>query len=245
VSERRKLKVVAAPAPELGRREAGKAERRARIIQAARELIRETGDAGLSMRALAERAGVSLATPYNLFGSKGAIVLAVLEDVRQFHGRFATLRTADPMERIFAALEIAVRIYIEDPAFYRTLWRAVFAPGNEVRAAILNDKAAAFWRSLVDEASAAGAIQPEIDPHLLAIQLDMVRRTVMLDWSLGELASEHVALVMSFGFAMTLNGVVAPEWRGPMRARLLQFQTRLLEIGPEKVDVRKPRNATD
>ena len=34
------------------------------------------------MRALAVRAGVSLATPYNLFGSKRAIVLAVLEDVR-------------------------------------------------------------------------------------------------------------------------------------------------------------------
>src|SRR5271168_2287443 len=54
----------------VGRREAGKRERRRRIIEAARALIRETGNAGLSMRALAARAGVSLATPYNLFGSK-------------------------------------------------------------------------------------------------------------------------------------------------------------------------------
>ena len=60
-----------------GRREAGKTERRQRIIRAARQLIRQTGNAGLSMRALAVRAGVSLATPYNLFGSKRAIVLAV------------------------------------------------------------------------------------------------------------------------------------------------------------------------
>src|SRR6185295_3324471 len=85
----------------LGRRETAKAERRARIIRAARELIRETGNAGLSMRAIASRAGVSLATPYNLLGSKRAIVLAVLQDVRDFQERFAHVRSSDPLERIF------------------------------------------------------------------------------------------------------------------------------------------------
>ena len=47
----------ASPKAPMSRREAGKAERRRRIIHAARELIRETGNAGLSMRALAARAG--------------------------------------------------------------------------------------------------------------------------------------------------------------------------------------------
>ena len=97
-----------------GRREAGKAERRARIIQAARDLIRDTGDAGLSMRALAARAGVSLATPYNLFGSKRAIVMAVLQDVREFIDRVSNLPAAGPR-------------------FYRTLWSTVFDTADEVR----------------------------------------------------------------------------------------------------------------
>jgi DNA-binding transcriptional regulator YbjK len=39
--------------PPISRREAGKEERRRRIIHAARDLIRETGNTGLSMRALA------------------------------------------------------------------------------------------------------------------------------------------------------------------------------------------------
>src|SRR5271156_2538702 len=97
--------------PPVGRREAGKAERRGRIIRAARELIRETGNAGLSMRVLAAKAGVSLATPYNLFGSKRAIVLAVLQDVREFHDRFSHLRATDPLERIFVAIDIQIEIY--------------------------------------------------------------------------------------------------------------------------------------
>ena len=62
----------------MSRREEAKAERRHRIIAAARDLIKETGDTGLSMRAIAARAGVSLTTPYNLFGSKRAIVIALL-----------------------------------------------------------------------------------------------------------------------------------------------------------------------
>src|ERR1700756_5038682 len=109
-----------------GRREAGKTERRQRIVKAARQLIRETGNAGLSMRALAARAGVSLATPYNLFGSKRAIVLAVPQDVREFHQRFAAPRAADPVERMFAAVDMSIDFYIGDPRFYKTLWAAVF-----------------------------------------------------------------------------------------------------------------------
>ena len=65
----------------MSRREEAKEERRRRIITAARDLIRETGDAGLSMRAIASRAQVSLSTPSNLFGSKRAILIAVLEDI--------------------------------------------------------------------------------------------------------------------------------------------------------------------
>lgn len=64
--------------PETGRREQAKAERRDKIVRAARDLIRETGDMNLSMRMIAKRAEVSVATFYNLFGSKRAIVMAVL-----------------------------------------------------------------------------------------------------------------------------------------------------------------------
>ena len=87
----------------MSRREEAKDERRRRIITAARDLIRETGDMGLSMRAIAARANVSLSTPYNLFGSKRAIVVAVLEDIREFHERFAKLRSVNAVERVFQA----------------------------------------------------------------------------------------------------------------------------------------------
>ncbi len=214
----------------VGRREAGKAERRRRIIHAARELIRETGNAGLSMRVLAARAGVSLATPYNLFGSKRAIVLAVLQDVREFHDRFAHLRATDPLERIFLAVDIQIEIYLADPAIYKTMWAAVFDTSDDLRATLWNEKRDSFWRGLIAAVADAGAIAREIDQAWLQRQLDHLFRCIMLDWVVGILPPEAVGAAAQHGYALMLKGACTPEWSGPLTARILDGQRRLLEI---------------
>jgi AcrR family transcriptional regulator len=215
--------------PALSRREAGKAERRQRIIEAARDLIRETGSTGLSMRTLAARAGVSLATPYNLFGSKSAIILALLEDAREFRQRFDAVRTSDPHERIFAAVDLSVDYYVSDPAFYKTLWSAVFDTSDEVRSAIYNPKARGFWIGLAEAACEAGAVQSGISGRLLAMQLMHVFRSAMLDWVVNEIGSEALSSVIELGFAMILSGVAPPEWRGPLQARMMKLNDRLAQ----------------
>jgi AcrR family transcriptional regulator len=215
-----------APRP-LSRREAGKAERRRQIIQAARDLIRETGNAGLSMRGLAARAGVSLATPYNLFGSKRAIVVAVLQDVRAFQERFSMLKVADPIERIFAALDISIEFYVGDPAFYRTLWSAVFDASDGVRGEILNPKRDAFWRGLVHDTFTAGALAADVDPDLLLRQLELLLRSVIFDWVVGEIGPARLAATARHGYALILLGGASPDWRGPLKARVLEAQAEI------------------
>lgn len=214
-----------------GRREVGKEERRQRIIQAARAMIRETGSTGLSMRALAERAGVSLATPYNLFGSKGAIVLAVLQDVRTFQARFSQVRSTDPFDRIFAAVALAVEYYLADPPFYKTLWREVFNTTSDVRSAIYNPVRREFWAKLIRGAAVAGAIAPGIDVEFLLDHLDHQFRSVMLDWVSGDLAPEALEPAVCLGYALILTGAAAPDWRDPLRLRLIESQARLVEAG--------------
>ena len=214
----------------IGRREAGKAERRQRIIRAARELIRETGNAGLSMRVLAARAGVSLATPYNLFGSKRAIVLAVLQDVREFHDRFSHLRATDPLERIFSAVDIQLEIYLADPAFYKTMWAAVFDTSDDLRATLWNARRDAFWRGLIAAALEAGAISRDISAEWLQRQVDHLFRCIMLDWVVGILPPEAVGPAAQHGYALMLKGACTPEWSGPLTARILASQQALLDL---------------
>jgi AcrR family transcriptional regulator len=211
----------------VGRREAGKAERRRRIIRAARDLIRETGNAGLSMRALAARAGVSLATPYNLFGSKRAILLSVLDDIREFFDRFSHLRTTDPLERLFGALDICVDLYLADPMFNRTIWAALFDPSDEFRSQIFNSKRAAFWEGLVRGVADSGVLMPEIDVELLFRTLDRSFGATMLDWVTGELTDRQLGPAMRYSYALILKGAAVPDWRGPLEARIRDAQTAL------------------
>ena len=219
-----------APEPEapqdapVGRREAGKAERRRRIIHAARDLIRETGNAGLSMRALAAKAGVSLATPYNLFGSKRAIVLAVLDDVREYQDRFAHLRSTDPLERLFAAVDMAIEFYVDDPQFYKTLWASVFDASDDVRSEIYNQARNAFWRNLVKAAAKAGVIAPGVNVEFLFKALDRSFGAAMLEWVVGELPPEQLAPTIRYSYALILKGAASDGWRGPLDVRLQESQ---------------------
>lgn len=224
-------KTDSANASPISRREAGKQERRRRIIEAARDLIRETGNAGLSMRALAARAGVSLATPYNLFGSKQAIILAVLEDVREYRQRFAALRTVAPLERIFMALDLALQYYTDDPRFYKTLWISVFEMSDEVRHGILNSQRDAFWQGLMEQAMAAGDLSDDVDAALLVRQLDFIQRSALHGWAIGDIAQELLNPTVVCGFALMLGGAATPSSQAALRARLLDGQAKILAAG--------------
>jgi len=221
------LDTLAEGDPARGRREAGKAERRRAIIKAARELIRETGNPGLSMRGLAAKAGVSLATPYNLFGSKRAIVVAVLQDVREYHEHFNARRPADPIERIFVALDTAIEIYLADPLFYRTLWTAVFDASEGVRGEILGPKGDAFWTGVAEEAAAAGAFREGVGAVMLGQHLDFIRRSAMFEWAVGLIAPERVGATARLGYALILAGAVAEDRRGQLLDFVADAQAQL------------------
>lgn len=212
----------------MGQREEAKAERRRRIVAATRDLIRETGDAGLSMRAIAARAGVALTTPYSLFGSKRAIVIAVLEDVREFEERFAGLPPSDPIDRIFAALELSLAFYAADPDFYRTLWSEALNPGGkELRSELITPQRYAFWWSLLDAAQRGGALLADLDLDLLLRTLDLVFGATMLAWTLGGLSEGELEGSVGFGYALALRGAANPAAQACLTRRLAAYQQQL------------------
>jgi len=215
----------------MGRREEAKEERRRRIITAARDLIRETGEPGLSMRAIAARANVSLSTPYNLFGSKRAIVVAVLEDIREFHDRFTRQRPADAVTRIFQALALSIGFYVDDPDFYRTLWTGVFdVSGKEVRTALAQPERDAFWLALIEAAAHEGAILAQIDTAQLLRDLDLTFGAVMLNWVLGALEVEELQAAAGYGYALTLRGAATVAWQDRLAEKIAHFQAQLVSL---------------
>jgi AcrR family transcriptional regulator len=213
----------------MSRREDAKDERRRRIVTAARDLIRETGDSGVSMRAIADRADVSISTPYNLFGSKRAVVLAVLEDIRGFSERFARLPPTSALERIFQVLSMSVRYYVDDPDFYRALWTGVFDMSHkEVRSALVMPERDAFWLFLIDSAARDGALSSDIDTTMLLRSLDLAFAAAMLSWVVGALETGELEAVVGYGYALALRGAASPQWQPFLAGKIRTYQEQML-----------------
>jgi AcrR family transcriptional regulator len=214
-----------------GRREQAKSERRSRIVRAARDLIRETGDTDLSMRTIAGRAGVSLTTPYNLFGSKRAVVLAVFEDERDFLVRFSRLKAANAIDRIFDANDLAIGYYIDDPDFYRTLWKALLnTQGAETTGLATPERLErnrAAWRALLEAAQAEGLLDPAISSDTLERALSCFSSGAMLAWATDALPTEALGPTTALGYALALRGAATPAGAAILAARIARCQAML------------------
>src|ERR1700742_3117806 len=89
------------------RREQAKGGRRSRIVDATYTLLREVAIDDLSVKMIADQAGVSPATVYNLFGTKAAVLEKGYErDLADFQQRMNKTPSKDSLERIFDCVTI-------------------------------------------------------------------------------------------------------------------------------------------
>lgn len=103
-------------------RELQKNTRRRAILDAARSLILEGKDRDFSMLTLAEKAGVSLVTPYNLFGSKSSILLEIVrEDIFERIAHVEALASDSLAEWIAALSATLGQVYYQNRHFYRRM----------------------------------------------------------------------------------------------------------------------------
>jgi len=194
----------------LSRRDAAKERRRTQILQAARTLIRETGETGLSMRPLADRAGVSVSTTYNLFGSKQAVLAALLDhDIADYQNRLQN-QDGDALERLFAAVKLGSSLFGSEPDYWRAVLAAVYGAGAEYRI-IFRGPRRAFWRGLVDDAIAAGFITRDLRSETFATNLVFTYFAAIMEWVSGEMSLQELEERVQFGFALSLRAVAQPS----------------------------------
>jgi AcrR family transcriptional regulator len=200
----------------MSQREAAKAERRARIVQAAARLVRAVGFDRVSMTDIAAEAGVSPATLYNLFQAKGAIFRAVWDlDLIDYRRRVEAAPARDALDRLFVAVELAAGLYAAQPDFYRAMARTV--AGTEPLGHAINAPRTAFWRDGVAEAVREGALLPEAE-GLLGEALTHLFRGVFLHWAAGEIDVARLEAEIVYGFALMLLAYAAPAQIDGLRA---------------------------
>ncbi|WP_327665158.1 TetR/AcrR family transcriptional regulator [Streptomyces sp. NBC_00498] len=110
---------------------------RAACLRAARELLEEDGSAGLSLRAVARRAGVSATAPYRHYADRDALVSAVAaEGYRELAEQLAAAHPAPSTPDDLAAVAVVyVRFALDHPALFRAMFAEPCDPTSEERVA--------------------------------------------------------------------------------------------------------------
>ena len=110
---------------------------RAACLRAALELLEEEGGAGLSLRAVARRAGVSATAPYRHYADRDALVSAVAADgYRELADSLASAHPSPTTPDELAAVAVAyVRFALDRPALFRVMFAEPCDPSSEERVA--------------------------------------------------------------------------------------------------------------
>ena len=166
------------------RESSSEATRRA-ILDAAGALLATGGEAGLSIREVCARAGVTPPTVYHHFGDKAALVDRIVDDCFTRFDRAGAARTppADPVEALRWAADTYLAYGVAHPTHYRLMFQqrpartspaglasydrlrrlvaAIAATGRLVPP--LEDATAAFWCTVhgVTSLVIAGFLEPD------------------------------------------------------------------------------------
>jgi AcrR family transcriptional regulator len=112
-------------------------ELRTALVRAAMELLEESGETALSLRAVARRAGVSPAAPYRHYADREALVSAVAAvGYRELAEQLAAAHPAPSTPDQLASVAIAyVQFALERPALFRIMFGEPCDRDNDERVA--------------------------------------------------------------------------------------------------------------
>jgi hypothetical protein len=182
------------------------------------------------MTVLAERAALSGPTPYNLFGSKGAILYALLN--RSLDDLFSDVEhgehSSDPIEVVLEATLTAADAFAADPQFYRPLYAFLLGVQDPVHRPAFMERCLTYWKQALAPLAAAS-------PQPLAVPTEQIGRLLVINyigaldqWCKFELDDEQFPSQILYGTLVQLLAVATDDrHRGVLTGRLRKLVPQL------------------
>jgi len=204
-------------------RERHKQERCDQIVLAAKQLLQDRGVAGFNMRELAETAGLSLATPYNLFGSKADILLALLDQTLDaMQAMIADLPSDDPIDRAYALVDASVAIYTSDPGYYRSVLHTLNTV-TQKRSTRFVDRCVELMERAMRGAAERGLFLAHVRPELVARQIFLNYLGCFELWIYDQIDDRGLRDQTRHGLTMCLMAVGEQPLRDRLYPALVQL----------------------
>lgn len=209
----------------VSKRQQGLDERRHRLIRAASDLIAERGDGSFSMPELARRAGVSLATPYNLFGSKAAILIKVFERLIRGFDRNAEWMVGEPTSaRMFGVIDRLVVAYEKQGALFRNLWKALYGLDALEQGRFNSTLSVEIVRPLVTSLARDALLPPDVPADTLERTLVRIFDANFQLWAAQNWSPARLGDELRQSFALVFLGLVGPSERDLLMKALASRQ---------------------
>ena len=213
----------------LSKRETGVIDRKARILASAREIIARDGFEALTTRGLAEAAGVTPPTLYNLVGDKTAIVSAMaMASIEELWGRLHLDERDSPLAMADAILEEAYKQLTKDIGFNRANLIALerlgiafaYHPTRDDPGAIAARRAVAMAQYACEAAQRTGELSGNIGAEEIGVQMFAVYRSALDDWLHDAIDTDEMLRRQRIGFYTLLCADASEEFHGKLIDRI-------------------------
>lgn len=211
------------------KREQSIADRKARILDAARAIIARDGYDALTTRGIAQAAGVTAPTLYNLVGDKAAIIGAMATaSVDELWERLHLDARRSPLEMADAILEEAYAQIMADPeancATFIALERLGIAysyhPTRGDAGAQAARRSVAMAQYACDAAQRNGQLRAGLNSHDLAVQMFSVYRAPFDDFVHQAIDESEMLRRQRIGFYTVMAADAADGFREELLERI-------------------------
>ena len=182
------------------------------------------------MRALANRAGVSSATPYNLFGSKHAILVALLnDDLAEYQAALGDV-DAGGIEVMFEAVRLTRRFLDRDPEIYRCVVAEISQDGGNQLRQLFGGPRYMLWKNMIAHAAQEGLLNDALDLDAFTITVTQTIAANVQEWALGQLTLDEMELRVLYALALMLLAIATDTSRGTLKAQLCRAEGDLQQM---------------
>ena len=192
---------------------------RARIREAARDLFRERGFDGATLRAIARRAGMGASSIYRHFETKEELLvqeLALLQEEAWARFRAGDDRQRPTRQRIRQFFRIQHEMLAADPDLTVIALRATTYPAARVSRRVLglHDRAIGLLAEVLQRGRVRGDLDPGLDVLAAARALFHAASGARLAWANGLLAEEACRAAIDANVDLLFRGIGRPSRPG-------------------------------
>jgi AcrR family transcriptional regulator len=205
-----------APSPPASLRERHKQRRRERILEAIRELLRDSHEETPTVERIAELADLSPATVFNLVGPREQ-QWAALGDalLRELDARLAFTADQDPREQARRIVGETAGLFIADAAVFRHLVNSWGRSG-----ALLQENPVPQLRAALRRGQAAGMLRPDLHIEALVGHIATACGGALRQWAAGHSSDAAFRARVRFAVDVVFAASASEDWAAELQAPL-------------------------